>query len=90
MPLDLTQAPTHFQFVVESVLHGEPGNHPLPVVVYLDNIAVYGDTKEQVVEDTLEIIKQLTTASFMLNLCKSHLVQAMVQVLGDLRTSGAF
>ena len=33
-----------FQFVVESVLHGGPDDCPLPIVVYLDNIAVYGDT----------------------------------------------
>ena len=43
MPMDLTQALAHFQFVAESVLKGKPGDHTLPVVVYLDNIAVYGD-----------------------------------------------
>ena len=32
-------------------------NCPLPVVVYLDNIAIYRDTKEQVLEDTLEAFK---------------------------------
>ena len=52
----------HFQFVVKSVLHCAPGNHPLPIVVYLDNIAVYRDTQEQVLEDMLEAIKWLTAA----------------------------
>ena len=66
--MGLTQAPAHFQFVVKSVLCGAPGDCPLPVVIYLDNIAVYGDTQEQVLEDTLEAIKRLTTAGFMLNL----------------------
>ena len=49
--------PAHFQFVVESVLRGGPDNRPLPVVVYLDDIAMYGDTQEQVLEDTLEAVK---------------------------------
>ena len=43
MPMGLTQAPAHLLFVVESVLKGKPGDRSLPVVVYLDDIAVYGD-----------------------------------------------
>lgn len=43
MTMGLTQAPAHFQFVVEDVLKGGPDDRPLPVVVYLDDIAVYGD-----------------------------------------------
>ena len=35
---------------------------------------MYGDTQEQVLEDTLEAIKWLSAASFMLNLYKSQLV----------------
>ena len=46
----------------------------MPIVIYLDDIAVYVDTQEQVLEDTLEAIKQLATASFMLNLHKNQLV----------------
>ena len=45
--------------------------------VYLDNIAVYGDTQEEVLEGMLEVVKQLTVAGFMLNLHKSQLVQAV-------------
>ena len=62
----------------------------MPVVIYLYNIAMYGDTQEQVLEDTLEAVKQLAAAGFMLNLQKSQLVQAAVQVLGHLWTSGGF
>ena len=82
--------PTHFQFVVESVLCSGPDNRPLPVIVYLDDIAVYRDTQEQVLEDTLEAVKRLTAAGFMLNLHKSQLVQAAAQVLGHLWTLGGF
>ena len=51
---------------------------------------MYRDTQEEVLEDTLEAVKRLATAGFMLNLCKSQLVQAMAQVLGHLWTSGGF
>ena len=43
MPMGLTHAPAHFQFV-ESVLCGELGGHPLPIVIYIDEITLYGDT----------------------------------------------
>ena len=40
----------------------------MPIVFYLDNIAVYGDTQEQVLEDMLEAVKRLAATGFMLNL----------------------
>ncbi len=43
MPMALTQAPAHFHFVVEDVLKGGLACRRLPVVVYLDDIAVFGD-----------------------------------------------
>ena len=46
MPIGLTQAPAHFQFVVEDVLRGKPGDRVLNVEVYLDDIAVYGDDQQ--------------------------------------------
>ena len=51
---------------------------------------MYGDTQEEVLEDTLEAVKRLAAAGFMLNLHKSQLLQAAVQVLGHLWTSGGF
>ena len=54
-----------------------PSIYPLPIVVYLDDIAMYRDTQEQVLEEMLEAFKWLTAASFMLNLQKNQLVQAM-------------
>ena len=41
-------------------------------------------------EDMLEAVKQLATASFMLDLFKSQLVQATAQVCRHLWTSGSF
>ena len=82
MPMGLTQAPAHFQFVVEDVLRGRPDARPIPVVVYLDDIAVFGDDQEQVLEDTLEAVRRLTEAGFMINLTKSQLVKSTAKVLG--------
>ena len=76
--------------MVESVLHSGLDDRPLPVLVYLDNIAVYGDTQEEMLEDMLETVKRLAVAGFMLNLHNSQLVQAAAQVLGHLWTSGGF
>ena len=76
--------------MVESVLRSGPDDHPLPIVVYLDDIAVYRDTQEQVLEEMLEVVKRLATAGFMLNLHRSQLVQAAAQVLGHLWTLGGF
>ena len=76
--------------MVESVLHGGPDDRPLSVVIYVDNIAMYGDTQEDVLEGMLEAVKWLTTAGFMLNLHKSQLIQATAQVFGHLWTLGGF
>ena len=82
MSMGLTQAPAHFQFVVESVLKGEPGEEELPVLVYLDKIAVFGDSVEEDLSVTSEAMKRLARAGFMINLRKSHLVQTKAKVLG--------
>ena len=89
MPMGLTQAPAHFQFVVEDVLKGGPACCP-PVVVYLDDIAVFGDDQAAVLEDTLEAIQRLTEAGFMINLTKSQLVESAAKVLGHQWSSGGF
>ncbi len=68
MPFGLTQAPAHFQRVVEAVLGTD-----LPLTVYLDDIAVYGDDPDQVLADTAEAMARLAGAGFMINLKKSHL-----------------
>ena len=75
---------------MEDVLKGAEGSRPLPVVVYLDDIAVFGDTKEQVLEDTLETISRLAAAGFMINLKKSQLVEETAKVLGHQWHSGGF
>ena len=89
MPMGLTQAPAHFQFVVESVLN-KPGERRLQVVVYLDDIAVFGDDPAQVLADTEEAIRRLAEAGFMINMKKSQLVQPAAKVLGHRWESGGY
>ena len=60
--MGLTQAPANFQHAVESILKGKAGDHTLPVVVYLDNITVYGDMVNQVLEYMAEVMKWLALA----------------------------
>ena len=74
MPMGLLQAPAHFQRVVEAVLNPE-GTQKVPIVVYLDDVAVYGDDEAQLLEDTAEAVKRLATFGFMLNRKKSQLAQ---------------
>ena len=45
IPMGLTWVSAHFQFVVKSVLRGRLDNCPLPIVVYLDDIAMYGKAR---------------------------------------------
>ena len=77
MPFGLTQAPAHFQYVVESVIGTD-----LPATVYLDDIAVYGDDPHEVLNHTAEVMIRLASAGFMINLKKSHLCETSLKILG--------
>ena len=68
--------------MVESVLKGVPGEEELPVLVYLDDIAVFVDNVEEVLRVTSEAMKRLARAAFMINLRKSYLSQTKAKVLG--------
>ncbi len=83
MPFGLTQAPAHFQRVVEAVLGTD-----LPLTVYLDDIAVYGDDPDEVLDNTAEAMNRLAQAGFMINLKKSHLCQETLKILGHRWHSG--
>ena len=74
--MGLIYALAHFQYMVEIILNGNPGSCFLPVVIYLDYIAMYGDTQKQGLDDMLEDIKYLIVAYFILNLQKKQVVQS--------------
>ena len=42
MPFGLQNAPNHFQWVIESILH-EEGTEKLPTNIYLDDVGLKGD-----------------------------------------------
>ena len=64
------------------MLKGEPGEEELQVLVYLDDIAAFGDSVEEVLRVTSEAMKRLARAGFMIYLRKSHLIQTKAKVLG--------
>ena len=51
----------------------DPHKPSLPCVVYLDDIAIFGETQEEVLKHTVEAMKRLAEAGFMINLKKSTL-----------------
>ena len=59
-------------------------------MVYLDNIADFGDSIEKVLGVTSEAMQRLAKAGFMINLRKSHLVQTKAKVLRHNWQSGEF
>ena len=60
------------------------------MVVYLDDIAVFGDDRDQVLENTLEVMRRLAQAGFMINLKKSQLVDSAAKVLGHQWSQGGY
>ena len=75
---------------MESVLCPNANEAVLPAVVYLDDIAVYGDTVEEVLAATVETMRRLARAGFMLNLKKCHLIEQSAKILGHNWSSGGY
>lgn len=65
--------------MVDTILGGDP---KLSAVAYIDDVTAHGTTWEQVWEDTLQVLKMLTSAGFMVNLRKCKFLRPRVTVLG--------
>ena len=89
MPFGLTQAPAHFHYVVENVIH-DPSLPQLPCTIYLDDIAAFGDDPVQKLSDAVEAIIRLARAGFMVNLTKSHIAERLLKILGHKCSSGGY
>ena len=72
------------------MLWGQDGERPLRAVVYLDDIAVFIENQEQVMADTLETVRRLSCAGFMINVRKSQLAYDQDKVLGHQWSSRGF
>lgn len=85
MPMDLTQAPAHFQYIVKDILKGQKGlDRTLPIIIYICYNAVFGDFWEQMLANTIHMIKRLTIMRFVLNPKKSQLVQTSAKILSHI------
>ncbi len=60
------------------------------MVVYLDDIAVFGDDQDQVMMDTVAVLERLARAGFMINLKKSQIVESTTKVLGHQWFQGGY
>ena len=52
------------------------------VVVYLDDICVYGNDPEVVWEHCLIVMNRLAQSGFMINIKKSHFLVSSIKLLG--------
>ncbi len=67
MAFGLLGAPMHFQYVIDTLLGRE---QDLDAVGYLDDITAHGNKWQKVWQDTLRVLRVLTSAGFMVNLRK--------------------
>ena len=54
----------------------------MSVVVYLDDIVVYGTEPIHMWEETKVVLERLTCAGFMINTAKSHFLVSSMKMLG--------
>ena len=52
------------------------------VVIYIDDIVVYGTDPVKVWSETVTVLERLTTAGFMVNIAKSHFLVSKLKMLG--------
>lgn len=58
------------------------GTDHLPLMIYLDDVIIYGDDLGQLLSNAEVVMKRLAAAGFMLNLRKSHFCVKSTKVLG--------
>ena len=58
------------------------GTDHLLLMIYLDDVIIFGDDMDELLSNTLKVMKRLANAGFMLNLRKSHFGVTKVKILG--------
>jgi len=79
LPFGLRNAPTTFQFIMESVLRGVPN-----LVVYIDDITVYGKNTAELIAALEAVFQRLRTANLHLKRSKCLFGAKSIQFLGHL------
>ena len=89
MCFGLTQEPAHFQSVVEDIVTCG-GKEKLPCSIYIDDITLFGDDLDELLENSRLVIERLTVAGFMMNLRKSKFGVTEGVILGHQWQSGGY
>ena len=79
MPFGLCNAPATFERLMEAVL---AGLHWKSLLVYLDDVIVFGNTFNEELERLKEVFRRFRAANLKLNPKKCHLFQRKVAYLG--------
>ena len=58
------------------------GTDHLPLMIYIDDVIIFGDDMDELLSNTLKVMKRLANTGFMLNLRKSHFGVTKVKILG--------
>ena len=58
------------------------GTDHLPLMIYLDDVIIFGDDMDELLSNTLKVMERLAKAGFMLNLRKSHFGIKKIKILG--------
>ncbi len=83
MPFGLTNAPASFQAYVDSVLEGM--NHE-QAMAFLDDILIMGETREELGQNTREVLRRLRAAGLYVKLEKCYFEVTEVPFLGFILT----
>jgi transposase InsO family protein len=79
MPFGLTNAPATFQRFVNSIFHDMTDTQ---LIVYLDDIAIFAETLEELRRRTKEVLKRLRDNHLFLNPSKCHWEKTEIEYLG--------
>ena len=87
MLFGMKSAPAHFQRAITLTLDLQPNGK---VVVYIDDIIISGNTWQEVWNKTLDTLKKLTDAGFMINMNKCHFLATTLEAVGFEVASGKY
>jgi len=79
MPFGLSDAPPHFQSFMNSILFEKLKNG---VLVYLDDVLIYGNTKEECLENTKWVLRQFRKNKLFCKIKKCEFFPAITNYLG--------